>query len=172
MNALDSYNACMRGEGGRVVKPRKLLRVAGFNYLLALDGQLQKTTGRGLSAFQCPESFVDAPVHSIELGPEKRVPTLSIAMDQGGGMFNSMFFCVYMLRLNCVVMADCSHRTWDDVKLAVAACGWTSWMLLAQECPFSQKEITLVIPLASRGARPERVVAGRVRKIGKRAEGA
>ena len=34
------------------------------------------------------------------------------------------------------------------------------------------KEITLVIPLASRGARPERVVAGRVRKIGKRTEGA
>ena len=53
----------------------------------------------------------------------KVLPEISLCIDQGSVGWASHFFCLYVLGMNMVCMADLSHRAWNDAKGAIVSFG-------------------------------------------------
>ncbi len=101
---------------------KPLHRLVSENTLVALDNALLQTVGKGLAAFVDPGQDKDADPEPQR--PGRRWPTLTLHTDRGPTSWCAVWFMMFGLRLNLVVLPDFSHDVWNDVKNAVFSIGW------------------------------------------------
>ena len=77
-------------------------------------------TGYGWTMFQVPRD-------PAKWGNPLAWPSATVTIDQGSDGWSACFFLA-SLYLNVVILFDMSHRTWNDVQLAIQDCGW--WYIL------------------------------------------
>lgn len=106
-------------------KARKIYRVHAFKYLLALDNTMQTLCGYSFNAFMHTRHDIDEAVQA-----SKKLPILSIAMDQGSSGFSATFFCQSVLGLMLAPLWDPSHRCVRDIELAFNHTGLSECVLL------------------------------------------
>jgi hypothetical protein len=109
--AIRFLNSQLDEDGSTALKRSRLLRVASWEWLCALDHMLVTCTGKGVAQF-LPAG-----------GPEAPLPVLAVTMDQGSVGFAPMHYLMYHLKANSVIVADPNHRCWNDVKNSIKQAG-------------------------------------------------
>ena len=101
-------------------KVRKFKRVVGYRHLLSIDHALQTAGSKGLAALQTSSDDWDKSIRELAATRGDDVqPTLSVAADQGGGLFSAFWYLNYVLHICLVIISDLSHRAWNDAKGAL-----------------------------------------------------
>ena len=112
-------------------KPKRLQRVAAFDFGLALDHAILASTGKGLAHFAEPQEERDAwPPNPKDLSPA----ILTLSVDQGSIGFAWVWYAVGPLRLRLLPLFDPLHRSWNDTKGAIGAAGLWTFVLLHTIC--------------------------------------
>ena len=101
-------------------KVRKFKRVVGYRHLLSIDHALQTAGSKGLAALQTSSGDWDNSIRELAATRGDDVqPTLSVAVDQGGGLFSALWYLNYVLHICLVIISDLSHRAWNDATGAL-----------------------------------------------------
>lgn len=93
-----------------------LCRKQAYEWLAGLDRMIEILTGAGLSQFV----LTDADRARL---PAHELPCLVVAADQGPGGFAVLNWLMYEKKAQVLSVYDTSHRTWNDIQLALDACG-------------------------------------------------
>lgn len=110
-----------QGEVEGEAKPKRVQRMAAFDWLLAVDWQLQCCLGRGLSEF-LPSASAHLPLH--------RRPMLCLSLDKGSDGFSAVWFLIYQKAARVVPVFDPFHSPWRELDGVMKECGLKSSMLL------------------------------------------
>ena len=114
-------------------------RLPAQHLLLSLDHALQQGVDRRISDFREPPQ-AEVPAEAGRRG--QRRATLTLAMDQCSVNWCMLWFLIYQLKCHILYIVDHSHRLWNDVKVAIAACGWwghiilSTWMMNVLHGPY------------------------------------
>ncbi len=110
-------------EKGKKTKPT-FYRTKAYEWLCATTHQLQIATGRSWEAFKVKRNE-----DGSSALPASSWPCCTVSVDQGGDGWSALH---YLLGndYNVQVVFDWSHRSWNDVQLAIGDVSWTYYVLV------------------------------------------
>ena len=120
---IEFHGGTRAAEGPKGVKPQ---RSKAYQLVKSLDTVLKGCCQVGLGHWKAP--FGEDLDHQIKTGVGCRV--LSIAMDEASPSYSAYWFLAFHEQLCIVAVPDPSHRVWNDMRLAIAATGLWSHVLL------------------------------------------
>jgi hypothetical protein len=138
---LDAHAAVDADEDEKEKKASapKHVRTKSYQFLRGLDHACLISFGVGLASFTgvtfCTEKTLAAQKRyykSLDQECEVPMPLLALALDQGSVGLASTYFLIYALSAAAVIVADPSHRVWNDLCLALKGAGLWSYIILMQ----------------------------------------
>ena len=120
---IEFHGGTRAAEGPKGVKPQ---RSKAYQLVKSLDTVLKGCCQVGLGHWKAPSG--EDLDHQIKTGVGCRV--LSIAMDEASPSYSAYWFLAFHEQLCIVAVPDPSHRVWNDMRLAIAATGLWSHVLL------------------------------------------
>jgi hypothetical protein len=105
----------------------KRFRAGAYEWLLAADSMLKAAAGLHLTDF-----MVTAEAFEATARPENW-PCITFCTDQGSDGWSALWFLQSHLSINCLVLNDPLHRSWNDCQLALKGSGLWSFILVTSK---------------------------------------
>ena len=117
--ARNYWKATAADSSDKSTHKRQFHRTKSYEWIVATSHMLMIAMGKTWLFFKpaagaSPESW----------------PCATVTVDQGSDGWSAAWFLQMAMGVNMMLMFDWSHRTWNDVSLAISDCGLTYYCLL------------------------------------------